>query len=393
MDVARVKALALNAGSSSLKAALYEVEPGAALAVPGEPVWRGAVDRDPGDGGAAARALLRELPDDVDAVGHRIVHGGPRLHAPAPLTDEVKAAVRAVSELAPLHNAAGLEGVAVAEERFADVPQVAVFDTAFHAGLSAAARTYAGPHEWAERGLRRYGFHGINHEYAAQRAAHLLGRPLDELRLITCHLGSGCSLAAIRDGRSVDTTMGFTPLEGVVMGTRAGSLDPGLLLHLLREEGASVDELDSVLHHGSGLRGLSGVSGDLRDVLAARDRGDERARLAFDVYVHRLRFHLGAMLGALGGLDAVVFTAGVGEHSAEVRAAALEPFAFLGLALDGERNERPPLDCDVATAASPVRVVVTRAREEWAIARAAAGVRLAGDAGHVGGWPHLKRAA
>ena len=281
----------------------------------------------------------------------------------------------------------------MAEERFADVPQVAVFDTAFHAGLSAAARTYAGPHEWPERGLRRYGFHGINHEYAAHRAAHLLGRPLDELRLITCHLGSGCSLAAIRDGRSVDTTMGFTPLEGVVMGTRAGSLDPGLLLHLLREEGASVDELDTVLHHDSGLRGLSGVSGDLRDVLAARDRGDERARLAFDVYVHRLRFHLGAMLGALGGLDAVVFTAGVGEHSAEVRAAALEPFAFLGLALDGERNERPPLDCDVAAAASPVRVVVTRAREEWAIARAAAGVRLAGDAGHVGGWPHLKRAA
>ena len=153
--------------------------------------------------------------------------------------------MRSVSELAPLHNAAGLEGVAVAEERFADVPQVAVFDTAFHAGLSAAARTYAGPHEWAERGLRRYGFHGINHEYAAQRAAHLLGRPLGELRLITCHLGSGCSLAAIRDGRSVDTTMGFTPLEGVVMGTRAGSLDPGLLLHLLREEGASVDELDT----------------------------------------------------------------------------------------------------------------------------------------------------
>jgi acetate kinase len=368
-----VRALALNAGSSSLKAALYEIEPGAALAVPGAPLWAGAVDRDPGDCGAAARELLRELPDDVDAVGHRIVHGGPRLHAPVRLSDEVKAAVREVSELAPLHNAAGLEGVAVAEERFAGAAQVAVFDTAFHSRLAPAARTYAGPHEWAERGLRRYGFHGINHEYAAQRAAHLLGRPLGELRLITCHLGSGCSLAAIRGGRSVDTTMGFTPLEGVVMGTRAGSLDPGLLLHLLREPGASVDELHAVLHHGSGLRGLSGVSGDLREVVAARDRGDERARLAFDVYVHRLRFHLGAMLGALGGLDAVVFTAGVGEHSAEVRAAALEPFAFLGLALDAERNAGPLLDCDVAAPGSPVRVLIARAQEEWAIARAAAG--------------------
>ena len=156
----------------------------------------------------------------------------------------------------------------MAEERFADAAQVAVFDTAFHSRLAPAAHAYAGPHEWLERGLRRYGFHGINHEYAAHRAAHLLGRPLGELRLITCHLGSGCSLAAIRDGRSVDTTMGFTPLEGVVMGTRSGSLDPGLVLHLLREEGASVDELDRVLHHGSGLRGLSGRSGDLRDVLA-----------------------------------------------------------------------------------------------------------------------------
>jgi acetate kinase len=374
VDVARVKALALNAGSSSLKAALYDVEPGAPLAVPGEPVWHGAVDRDPGDGGAAARALLCELPARVDVIGHRIVHGGARFHAPASLTGEVKAAVREVSALAPLHNAAGLEGIAAAEERFPDAAQVAVFDTAFHASLAPAAHVYAGPHEWLERELRRYGFHGINHEYAAHRAAHLLGRPLDELRLITCHLGSGCSLAAIRDGRSVDTTMGFTPLEGAVMGTRAGSLDPGLLLHLLREDGATVDELDRVLHHDSGLRGLSGRSGDLREVLAARDRGDERAALALGVYIHRLRFHLGAMLGALGGLDAVVFTAGIGEHAAEIRGAALEPFTFLGLELDGGRNAHAEPDCDVAAAGSPVRALVIRAREEWAIARSAAEV-------------------
>ena len=375
MDVARVKALALNAGSSSLKAALYDVEPGAALAAPGGALWEAAVDGGPG----AARALLADLPDDVAVVGHRIVHGGARFHAPAPLTEEVKDEVRAMAELAPLHNAAGLEGVAVAEERFPDAAQIAVFDTAFHAGLAPAAHAYAGPHEWLERGLRRYGFHGINHEYAAHRAAELLGRPLDELRLITCHLGSGCSLAAIRDGRSVDTTMGFTPLEGVVMGTRSGSLDPGLVLHLLREEGASVDGLDRVLHHDSGLRGLSGRSGDLREVLAA---GDDRAALALGVYVHRLRFHIGAMLGALGGLDAVVFTAGVGEHAAEIRAAALEPFAFLGLAARRRRNAHAEPDCDVADEGSPVRALVIRAREEWAIARSA--VQLAGALSPVG---------
>ena len=352
MDVARVKALALNAGSSSLKAALYEVEPGAALAVPGEPVWAGAVDRDPGDGGAAARALLRELPDDVDAVGHRIVHGGAHLHAPAPLTDEVKAAVRSVSELAPLHNAAGLEGVAVAEERFADVPQVAVFDTAFHSRLAPAARTYAGPHEWVERGLRRYGFHGINHEYAAQRAAYLLGRPLDELRLITCHLGSGCSLAAIRDGRSVDTTMGFTPLEGVVMGTRAGSLDPGCSCTCCARRARRSTSSTRAASRLRPARALGRLRRPARRARRAQPR--RRARAA---RVRRLRpppaLPPRRDAGRAGRARRVVFTAGVGEHSAEVRAAALEPFAFLGVALDGERNEHPPLDCDVATTASP----------------------------------------
>jgi acetate kinase len=371
VDVAGVNALAVNAGSSSLKAALYDVEPGAPLAAPGDPLWEAAVDGGPG----AARALLADLPDDVVVVGHRIVHGGERFHAPAPLSDEVKAAVEEMAELAPLHNAAGLEGVAVAEELFPAAAHVAVFDTAFHSGLAPAAHAYAGPHEWRERGLRRYGFHGINHDYAAHRAAALLGGPIEELRLITCHLGSGASVAAIRGGRSVDTTMGFTPLEGVVMGTRSGSVDPGLVLHLLREDGASVSELDRLLNHGSGLLGLSERSGDLREVLAARDAGDERAALAVDVYVHRLRFHVGAMLGALGGLDAVVFTGGVGEHAAEIRAAALAPFAFLGLELDRGRNAGAEPDCDVAAGGSAVRALVIRAQEEWAIARAAAEVQ------------------
>ena len=384
-----MKALAVNAGSSSLKAALYDVEAGAVLAAPPEPCWRGEAECEPGRGREAAEKLLRRLCEGVDAplrspaevavVGHRIVHGGTRFRSPAQMSCDVKEAVAGLASSAPLHNAAALECVAAAE-RFVGggTPQVGVFDTAFHADLPPAAHTYAGPQEWLERGLRRFGFHGINHEYAAHRAAHLLGRPIAGLRMITCHLGSGGSLAAVRGGRSVDTTMGFTPLEGLVMGSRSGSVDPGLLLYLLREPGASVDSLDAMLNHRSGLRGLSGRSADLREVLDARRDGDPAARLAFDVYIHRLRFHIGAMLGAIGGLDAIVFTAGVGEHSAEVRDAALAPFAFLGLELDPGRGDRAGADADVATDRSAVRVLVVRAREEWAIARAAAGV--AGDA-------------
>jgi acetate kinase len=236
----------------------------------------------------------------------------------------------------------------------ADVPQVAVFDTAFHADLPAAAYAYAGPHEWLGAGLRRFGFHGINHEYVAEQAASMLGRDLADLRLITCHLGSGCSLAAVAGGRSVDTTMGFTPMEGLVMATRSGSVDPGLLLHLLRA-GADADSLDDLLNKRSGLAGLAGGSGDMRELLDARRQGDARACLAFDVYVHRLRREIGAMLGALGGADAVVFTGGVGENAAVVRTEAMAPFAFLG-----------------------ARVLVVPAGEERAIAHSAA--RLAGTA-------------
>ena len=371
--MAVLRALALNAGSSTLKAALYDVEPGAALAGPVAPRWRDGVEWDPTDGATVARELLRRVPDEVDVVGHRIVHGGELFHRPQRLTPSVKQAVGALAERAPLHNAAALRAIAAAEEvTGAGTPQVGVFDTAFHAGLPLPARTYAGPREWLDRGLRRFGFHGINHEYAAHRAARLLGRPVGDLRLITCHLGSGCSLAAVRNGRSVDTTMGFTPLDGLVMSTRSGSLDPGLVLHLLREPGASVDALHAVLQHASGLRGLSGGSGDMRDVLAASAAGDEPARLALDVYIHRLRSQIGAMLGALGGLDAIVFTGGVGENSAEVRSAALAPLEFLGVRLDPDRNAQARPDADVAAAGSSVRVLVVGAREEWAIARAAA---------------------
>jgi acetate kinase len=371
--VAVLRALALNAGSSTLKAALYELEPGARLADPGAPRWRSDVEWDPTDGEVAAQELLARIPGDVDVVGHRIVHGGRRLRRPQRITPDAKDAIGALAAWAPLHNAAALRAIAAAE-RFAGAatPQVAVFDTAFHADLPAGAHTFPGPREWLERGLRRFGFHGISHEYAAHRAARLLGRPLAALRLVTCHLGSGCSLAAVRNGRSVDTTMGFTPLDGLMMGTRPGTLDPGLILHLLREPGASVDTVEAQLNHHSGLRGLSGRSGDLREVLEARADGDAAAALAFEVYVHRLRSQIGAMLGALGGLDAIVFTAGVGENSPVVREAALAPFEFLGARLDPERNEHARPDADITAPDAAVRVLVIGAGEEWAIARAAA---------------------
>jgi acetate kinase len=381
-----VNALALNAGSSTLKACLYKLASGVSLATPPAPIWRRQLNWSPGAAGdGAAARLLRELwegteallagPDEIDVVGHRVVHGGTRFVSATAIGGEVKQQIAALAALAPLHNLAALSGIEAAENSLVPgTPQVAVFDTAFHANLPAPAYTYAGPKEWLDAGLRRFGFHGINHEYVAHRTAHILGRSTDSLRMITCHLGSGASLAAVRDGRSVDTTMGFTPLDGLAMATRSGSVDPGLLLHLLRSGGTSPEELHDVLNRGSGLAGLSGTNGDMREVLAAREQGDTRAQLAFDVYVHRLRRCIGAMLPSLGALDAIAFTGGVGEHSAAVRQEALEPFRFLGVDLDDAANTTSTVDVDIATPHSRVRVLVISAREEWAVARSAAEV-------------------
>ena len=285
------------------------------------------------------------------------------------LTPEVETVIEDLVSLAPAHNPAALAGIRVAHELFGSAPQVAVFDTAFHATLPGAAAIYPGPYRWAEEGIRRYGFHGVSHAYAAGRAAQILDRPLASLKLITCHLGNGCSLAAVQGGKSVDTTMGFTPLEGLMMGTRSGTLDPGLLLYLLREKGYTAGELNRVLNSESGLKGLSGVSGDLREVSAAAAAGNPRAALALSVYVHRIRFYVGAMLASLGGLDALVFTGGVGEHSAFIRREVCAAFAFLGVRLDESKNEASPVDMDVAAADAPVRVLVVHAQENWAIAQ------------------------
>ena len=309
----------------------------------------------------------RAVDDDggpYDAVGVRFVHGGPD-HTEAALVDEeLLADLDRVSDLAPLHNPPALRAARELLDRHPAVPVVACFDTAFHTTIPAAAATYALPRAWNERWrLRRYGFHGLSHGWASRRAAELVGRPVEDLRMVTCHLGGGASLCAVRGGRSVDTTMGFTPLEGLVMQTRSGSVDPGLLLHLLRREGVSPDDLDEALDRESGLRGLSGTSGDFQEVRRARDAGDADAALALDVYVHRLVREAGAMAAAAGGLDVLVFTGGVGEHAPELRSAVVGSLAHLDVRVDG-RNDTAAGDAVVGDG-----VVVVEAREDLEIAR------------------------
>ncbi|MGH3132297.1 MAG: acetate/propionate family kinase [Gaiellaceae bacterium] len=307
---------------------------------------------------------------EVDAVGHRVVHGGRRLVEPTVIDDAVLASIGELESIAPLHNAPALAGIETAARAFPGVPHVAVFDTAFHATLPAEAATYALPRIWREEWeIRRYGFHGLSVQWCAERAPELLGRSPTELRLVVCHLGGGCSVTAVRDGRSVDTTMGFSPLEGVPMTTRSGSIDPGALLYVQRRHGVSVDEVERALNEDSGLKGLSGSSGDVRELEAAAPE-DERARLALAVYAHRIAGAAAAMAASSGGLDALAFTAGVGERSPGVRAAVCARLAFLGVELDADLNGRSGPDVDVASSDSAVRVLVIAAREELVAARA-----------------------
>lgn len=393
-----MKILVLNSGSSSQKSALYEL--GDALPTdPPPPLWEAKIEwgtragdiQVRGDGatveapvrtGDRQSAMTRMLdslwsgktrvlskPSDIDAVGHRVVHGGPRLYEPTVVTPDVKAILASVAAIAPLHNRAELEGMEIVESVLGSVCQVAVFDTGFHHNLPLPAAVYPGPYTWFQAGIRRYGFHGINHQYCAERAAQLLQRDLPSLKMITCHLGNGCSLAAIRGGQSVDTTMGFTPLEGLMMGSRSGSVDPGILTYLMRQTGIRSQELDDVLNQQSGLLGISGF-GDMREVLAAIKQGKERAKLAFDMYVHRLQAAIGAMAAVTGGMDVLVFTAGVGEHSPEVRATTCEKLGFLGIQLDAEKNSQSPADAEISVSNSKMKVLIIRAQEDWAIAKA-----------------------
>jgi acetate kinase len=352
--------LVVNAGSSSLKLRLLDADDQVRLARDLD------VDGSWEDG---LRAFLADAPPP-DVAGHRVVHGGSEFVAPVRVDVHLEEELERLADLAPLHNPPAIRAMRELHGLRPELPAVACFDTAFHATLPPEAATYAVPGAWAARWpLRRFGFHGLSHAYCARRAAELLDRPLSELRLVSAHLGAGASLAAVRGGRSVDTTMGFTPLEGLVMATRSGSLDPGLLLWVQRQGGIDAAEAERVLDSEAGLLGISGRSGDTRELEDAAEAGDRRSGLALDVYVHRLRASIAAMAASMGGLDALAFTGGVGEGSATIRARTCKRLEFLGLALDGDRNdEAGGLDREISASQATAAVLVLHAREDLEIA-------------------------
>lgn len=395
-----MKILVLNAGSSSQKSCLYDLSGDNLPANPPEPIWEAMIDwtvlagkgvltvkangvkqkfeLTDGDRKEGISQMLHTLQTgetqvldnltEIDLVGHRVVHGGTNYSQAMLITDEVKATIKRLIPLAPSHNPAHLEGIEAIENLLKNIPQVAVFDTAFHTTIPSKAAFYPIPYEWIDKGIRRYGFHGTSHKYCSQKAAQLLDKPLESLKIITCHIGNGASLTAIKDGISIDTTMGFTPLEGLMMGERSGSIDPAILIYLMRQYGLTGEELNHLLNKESGLKGISGISADLRDILEAIKGDHERAKLAFEIYIHRFRACLGQMLASLGGLDVLVFTAGVGENSAIVREKVCEGFAFLGLKLDLEKNAQSPFDQEISTNDSSIRVLIIHTEENWAIA-------------------------
>jgi acetate kinase len=386
-----VSIVVFNAGSSSLKFGLYDQD--AVTLATGAIDWAAnpeqaelTVQRE----GAEPERSQHQIPNyhaaigralealtgvksrrEITVVGQRIVHGGPKLSRSIRVDDAVKAEIGRLTELAPLHNPPALEAIEAAEAALPGVPQVAVFDTAFYASLSPAHYVYPLPYPWFQDwGVRRFGFHGISHAYCAARAAELLDRGRG-LNLVACHLGNGCSATGTRGGIAVATTMGFTPMDGLMMGTRAGSVDPGILLYVQKHRGLTPEGLEQQLNHGAGLKGVSGVSSDYRQVEIAARAGNERARLALEIYAVRVRQAVGSLAVTLGGVDALVFTAGVGEHSAALRAAACDGLECLGLRLDPRKNLACEPDTDIAADDAAGRILVIHTREELMIAREA----------------------
>ena len=398
--------LVLNAGSSSQKSCLYALGDHELPEHSPEPLWEALIDwtAQPdaglmtiqangvkyqqtlpiGDRPNALATMLATLVEgntavldtlsNIHVVGHRVVHGGAEYSVPTRVTPAVKEAIARLIPLAPAHNPANLEGIEAIEQALGNVPQVVVFDTAFHSQMPPDAFTYPIPHEWTEKGVRRYGFHGISHEYCAHRAAQMLNKPLDSLKLITCHLGNGCSLAAVKNGHSIDTTMGFTPLEGLMMGSRSGSIDPAILVYLMRDHGFTPDQLNTMLNKESGLKGVSGISSDMREIQKAINpegtQESDRAKLSIDLYLHRLKSCIGSMLMSLEGFDALIFTAGIGEHATSIRAKTCAALKFLGLMINPEKNNIAHHDQDISSPDSTIRVLVIHTEEDWAIAQA-----------------------
>jgi len=389
-----MKILALNCGSSSVKYQVYEMPAETTLAegqverigFPDAVLTHSAAGREPltlvgevRDHRRAIEMVIDVLLDaqhgvlrrkeEIAGVGHRVVHGGEAFACSTLINEAVLQAVRSFVRFAPLHNPHNLRGIEAAQALLPGVPQVAVFDTAFHRHMPPYAYIYALPYSLYEQwGIRRYGFHGTSHRYVSREAARLLGRPLNELRLITCHLGNGCSVAAVQQGVSVDTSMGFTPLEGLVMGTRSGDLDPALVPYIMQQMGLSDLQVDALLNTQSGLLGVSGLSSDMRDIEEAAAAGHARAQLALDIFCYRLKKYIGAYAAAMGGLDALVFTAGIGEKSAIVRAKSCAGLEFLGISIDPERN-RTRAAGEISRPGSPVQVFVIPTDEELLIAR------------------------
>jgi acetate kinase len=399
--------LVLNAGSGSHKCSLFRVE-NALPVEPLEPIWKAVImATDPGstaqelsltiecEGKKTERKtlpsdlssmkrgeyLLKRLQKDksvvlkgtseIDVVGHRVVHGGVDFAKAVVVDARVESIIERLAAFAPLHNPVNLEGIRAAREVLgSEIPQIAVFDTSFHRTLTQAAETYPGPYDWLKKGIRRYGFHGTSFRWASGQAARLLKRENDpSLRLIICHLGGGCSLAATIGGKSVDTTMGFTPMDGIAMCTRSGALDPGILLFLMRTN-PDIDKLENTLDRESGLQGLSGLPGDTRILLPEADKGNQRAKLAMDVFIHRLQAGIGQMMASLNGRpDAIVFTDAIGEDEPLVRLRACAPFKFIGVEVDSDKNATSPIDTDISIPNASVRILIVKSREDWQIAR------------------------
>ncbi|MGB9682273.1 MAG: acetate/propionate family kinase [bacterium] len=315
------------------------------------------------------RPVIKSI-EEIGAVGHRIVHGGERFKEPTIINEEVMAEIERNNELAPLHNPAGLAGIRGSLEVLPNVPQTAIFDTSFHSQMPKYAYLYALPLRfYRDHRIRRYGFHGTSHYYVSHRAAQLVGKPIEELKIITCHLGNGCSITAVKGGRSVDTSMGFTPLEGLVMGTRSGDIDPAIPLYLIRELKYTPEDVDDILNKESGLLGLSEFSNDMRDVMRSAASGDQKSQLAMEIFCYRIKKYIGAYAAIMNGLDILVFTAGIGENEPEVRELVCKDMDFLGISIDPQRNNFKGQEREISTPNSKVKVWVVPTNEELVIAR------------------------